>query len=69
LAGLQRVAESDPEPDNHPTEGKPADEPNEPALPEPRGHRIHRNDPEPLVIRRQQEVADGLGNPRDKKSH
>jgi len=40
LARLQRVAERDPEPDDHPTEGKPADKPNEPTEPETRGCRF-----------------------------
>ena len=69
LARLQRVAERDPEPDDHPTEGKPADDPNDPTQPETRGCRIHRNDAEPLMMGRQQEVADDLGDPKDKKSH
>ena len=68
LARLQRVAERDPEPDDHPTEGKPADKPNEPPVPEARGRGIHRNDPEPLVMGRQQEVTEDVHDPNDKKS-
>src|SRR5215469_14784645 len=68
LARLQRVAERDPEPDYHPTEGKPADKPDETTMPETRGRRIHRNDTEPLVIRRQQQMADNFRDPQYKKS-
>src|SRR5215471_19927369 len=69
LTRLQSVAERDPEPDYHPTEGKPADEPNEPTPPETSGRRIHRNDAEPLVIRRQQEATDDIRDPNDEKSN
>src|SRR5215831_16267014 len=58
----------DPEPDENPTEGKPADEPNEPPPPETSGRRIHRNNAEPLVVRRQQEATDDVRNPNDEKS-
>src|SRR6516165_200227 len=68
LARLQRVAEGDPEPDKYPTEGKPADKPNEPPPPETSGRRIHRNDAEPLVVRRQQEATDDIRDPHDEKS-
>ena len=33
LACLQRVADSDRKPDDHPTKGKPSDKPNETVLP------------------------------------
>src|SRR5215472_3676607 len=58
----------DPEPDYHPTEGKPADKPNQPPTPETSRRRIHRNDAEPLMVRRQQEATDDVRDPHDEKS-
>src|ERR1700758_2734914 len=57
----------DPKTDYHPTEGKPADKPNEPTLPETGGHRIHPNDAEPVVMRRHQEMADNARDPHGEK--
>ncbi len=62
LASFQRPPESAEQTDQHPAEGEPADKHNEPPVPETRGHRIHRDDAEPLVARGQQEAAD---NDRD----
>src|SRR5262249_7777184 len=65
---LQRVAEAHSNSDGYPPEGEPADEDNKPTVPEARGHRIYRINPESLVTGRSQEMSNDTRNPCDEES-
>ena len=58
LALLQRKAESAEHGDGDPAESEPPDKDGEPPAPEPRGHRVRRNNAEALSVGSEKKIAD-----------